>query len=109
MTIAEIPASRPIMRLIDLLGKKWVMRIIWEMNAGSCTFRELQDRCGGISPTVINGRMKDLIAAGLINKDNPSGYQLTQAGQELLELFGPLNQWAEQWAKDQKKVMRVTH
>lgn len=93
-------SSRPIMQLIDLLGRKWVMRILWEMNAGPCTFRQLQDRCGGISPTVINSRMKDLIAAKLIEKDSPSGYQLTKSGEELLKLFGPLNQWAEHWVKN---------
>jgi DNA-binding HxlR family transcriptional regulator len=91
--------SRPIMQLIDLLGKKWIMRILWEMNAGPCTFRELQGRCGGISPTVINSRMKDLVAADLIDKASPSGYQLTKSGEELLHLFGPLHQWAEQWVE----------
>jgi DNA-binding HxlR family transcriptional regulator len=92
-------APRPIMELIDLLGKKWVLRILWEMNTGPCTFRQLQDRCGGISPTVINGRMKDLMAANLVDKDSPSGYQLTDLGKELLLLFIPLNQWAQQWAE----------
>ena len=92
-------STRPIMQLIDLLGTKWIMRILWEMNAGPCTFRELQDRCGGISPTMINNRMKDLIAGNLVDKDSPNGYQLTELGQELLELFAPLNQWAEKWAE----------
>jgi DNA-binding HxlR family transcriptional regulator len=99
LPVAE-PASavRPIMQLIDLLGKKWILRILWEMNAGPCTFRELQDRCGGISPTVINSRMKELMAANLVDKDSPSGYQLTDLGGELLLLFVPLNQWSELWA-----------
>ena len=92
-------SSRPIMQLIDLLGTKWIMRILWEMNSGPCTFRELQDRCGGISPTMINNRMKDLIAENLVDKDSPSGYQLTALGKELVILFSPLNQWAEDWVK----------
>lgn len=103
MTMTKSGSSRPIMQLIDLLGKKWIMRILWEMNAGPCTFRELQDRCGGISPTVINSRLKDLMASNLIDKDNPSGYQLTGPGKELMNLFTPLNEWAEQWSDHSKK------
>lgn len=101
----EEKSSRPVMQLIDLLGTKWIMRILWEMNAGPCTFRELQQRCGGLSPTMINNRMKDLIEANLVNKDSPSGYQLTGLGAELVLLFEPLNHWAEQWVdkRDEKK------
>lgn len=101
----EEKSTRPIMQLIDLLGTKWIMRILWEMNTGPCTFRQLQERCGGISPTMINNRMKDLIVANLIDKDSPSGYQLTDLGKELVILFSPLNQWAEQWAvkRDENK------
>jgi DNA-binding HxlR family transcriptional regulator len=103
--VAESSSSRPIMQLIDLLGTKWIMRILWEMNSGPWTFRELQDRCGGISPTMINSRMKDLIAENLVDKDSPSGYKLTVLGKELVMLFSPLNQWAEEWVekRDNKK------
>ncbi len=104
---AGATSSRPIMQLIDLLGTKWMMRILWEMNSGPCTFRELQDRCGGISPTMINNRMKDLIAENLVDKDSPSGYQLTELGKELVLLFSPLNQWAEEWVE--KRVEKREH
>ncbi len=100
---AEVKSTRPIMQLIDLLGTKWIMRILWEMNVGPCTFRELQDRCGGISPTMINNRMKDLIESNLVDKDSPGGYQLTDSGKELVILFSPLNQWAEHWAKERNE------
>jgi DNA-binding HxlR family transcriptional regulator len=90
---------RPIMLLIDLLGRKWMMRIIWELNQEKCSFRNLQKRCGNISPTVLNNRMKELIAANIVTKARPNGYQLTDIGLELIELFQPLNSWVKKWEK----------
>jgi len=92
-------SQRPIMQLIDILGKKWVLRILWELKTSPCTFRELQSRCGDLSPTIINTRIKDLCAAHLIYKSPDSGYQLSQDGYELIELFYPLNDFANQWIK----------
>jgi len=92
-------SQRPIMQLIDILGKKWVLRILWELKASPCTFRELQSRCGDLSPTIINTRIKDLCAAHLIYKSPESGYNLSQDGYELIELFYPLNDFANRWIK----------
>ena len=91
--------QRPIVQLIDILGKKWVLRILWELKESSCTFRELQRRCGDLSPTIINTRIKDLCAAQLVNKSPESGYALTQLGDELIELFYPINDFANRWSE----------
>jgi len=90
-------SQRPIMQLIDILGKKWVLRILWELKASPCTFRELQSRCGDLSPTIINTRIKDLCETQLIYKSPESGYKLSQNGCELIELFYPLNDFANRW------------
>jgi len=92
-------SQRPIVQLIDILGKKWVLRILWELKESSCTFRELQSRCGDLSPTIINTRIKDLCAAQLVNKSPESGYALTQLGYELIELFYPINDFANRWVE----------
>ena len=96
MTSTKNP--RPIVQLIDILGTKWVLRILWELNKGPCSFRELQRRCGGLSPTMINTRIKDLCAAHLMIKSGDSGYMLTAHGNELIELFYPLNEFSERWS-----------
>jgi len=90
-------SQRPIVQLIDILGKKWVLRILWELQESPCTFRELQSRCGDLSPTIINTRIKDLCAAQLVYKSPESGYTLSQHGNELIELFYPLNEFANRW------------
>ena len=91
------PQKRPIVALIDILSKKWIMRMLWELKQGGCTFRQLQARCGDISPTTINLRLKDLQQANLVSRSNTEGYSLTETGHELIELFDPINEFAQKW------------
>jgi len=90
--------GRPIMVLLDLLGRRWVLRIVWELRAEPKRFRELQDLIGA-SPTIVNGRLAELREAKLVELDAESGYRLTALGKELLRLFLPLQAWSEKWAK----------
>ena len=90
--------GRPIMALLDLLGRRWVLRIVWEMREEPKRFRELQDSIGA-SPTTVNARLADLREARLVELDEATGYRLTSLGQELLKLFLPLHVWSEKWAK----------
>ena len=57
------------------------------------TFRALQ-AAADTNPTVLNQRVKELRAAGLVTRDE-SGYRLSQAGGELTALLLPLHAWAE--------------
>lgn len=90
--------GRPIMALLDLLGRRWALRIVWELRDRPCRFRELQDAIGA-SPTIINTRLAELREARLVALDAEAGYRLTALGDELLRLMLPLHQWAENWAK----------
>jgi DNA-binding HxlR family transcriptional regulator len=92
--------GRPIMVLLDLLGRRWVLRLVWELREGPRRFRELQELIGA-SPTIVNARLRDLREAKLVELDPASGYRLTALGQELLRLFLPLHVWSEKWAKGQ--------
>jgi DNA-binding HxlR family transcriptional regulator len=87
------------MALLDLLGRRWTLRILWELRPPtSVTFRELQSRSGDISSSVLTARLKDLSEAGLVDHDG--GYRLTARGVSLLELLGPLDTWARRWAHE---------
>jgi DNA-binding HxlR family transcriptional regulator len=85
------------MALLDLLGRRWSMRVIWELRERPLSFRALQAGCEGMSSSVLNERLRELREAG-IARAGEQGYELTEEGRELLELFGPLNAWAERWA-----------
>lgn len=88
----------PIMALFDLLGRSWAMGIIWHLNSGAGTFRNLQEYCENISPTILNTRIKELTAANLIER-GIEGYQLTNRGKELFNMLNPLGKWAKGWAR----------
>jgi DNA-binding HxlR family transcriptional regulator len=88
-------SGQPIMALLDLLGRRWAMRVIWELRDGPFTFRELQDRCGGVSSSVLSQRLAELREAGIAGEGNV----LTREGRRLLEAYEPLNTWAVRWAR----------
>ena len=90
-------SKRPIMQLLDLLGRRWTLRILWELRDGEpVTFRALRARCDEISPSVLNERLKELREARIVEADG--GYKLTKLGAELLGAFEPLNAYAKRWA-----------
>lgn len=90
--------GRPIMRLLDLLGRRWTLRIVWELREEPKRFRDLQDLIGA-SPTIVNTRLAELREAKLVELDESVGYRLTALGKELLQLFLPLHTWSDKWVK----------
>jgi len=91
--------GRPIMALLDLLGRRWSLRIMWELREGPLTSRALRTACDEASPTVVQARLTELRDAGLIELVQGDGYRLTGLGQELNETFLPLHRFAERWSK----------
>jgi DNA-binding HxlR family transcriptional regulator len=91
--------GRPIVVLMDLLGRRWALRVIWELRGKRLAFRALQDACGRLSPTVLNARLKELRENRLIDLEERDGYGLTPLGRQLLELLLPLGAWSERWAR----------
>lgn len=92
-------SGRPIMVLLDILGKRWTLRILWELNQSkSATFRDLRSRCEEVSPTLLNSRLKDLRALNLVSLES-DGYALTKEGKSLSQKLAPLDAWASEWAK----------
>ncbi len=96
-------SGRPIMALLDLLGQRWVLRILWELREEALTFRRLQEACDQVSPSVLNARLKALREADLLYTGE-DGYALTRQGRELLSNFLPLVSWADNWAQNLKPL-----
>jgi DNA-binding HxlR family transcriptional regulator len=90
-------SKRAINAAIRLLHERWVMRILWELRRGPMTFRELQQACGDLSPTVINARLKSLRKARLLAHEAHEGYRLCGSGVDLLVAMKPLMEWAVRW------------
>jgi len=92
-------SGRPIMALLDLLGRRWLLRVLWELRQEPLTFRALRARCDAVSPSVLNARLAELREVGMVALDPGAGYALTREGRALLEALAPLQGWAERWAR----------
>jgi DNA-binding HxlR family transcriptional regulator len=90
--------GRPIMALLDLLGRRWILRILWELRAEALGFRDLQARCEGMSPSVLSQRLRDLQEARIAAQDEAGAYSLTAGGKSLIDALLPLHAWAERWS-----------
>ncbi len=96
-------SGRPVMALLDLLGRRWTLRVIWELRSEPLLFRALQERCEGMSSSVLNERLRELRAADVVELGD-GGYRLSAEGRRLLEVFPPLYAWAERWAERSAQV-----
>jgi DNA-binding HxlR family transcriptional regulator len=92
---ARPKSRRPVLALLDLLGRRWALRIIWELREDALSSRLLAARCGGVSPTVLHKRLRELRAAHVVDLQQPSGYALSSEGAALVALLRPLEVWAE--------------
>ena len=87
-------SRRPVMLLLNALGKRWTLRIIWELRDGALTFRALRSACDDVSPTTLNARLEMLRELGVVEHQPGEGYALTRAGVELGGLLLSLQRWA---------------
>ena len=85
------------MVLLDLLGRRWALRVLWELRDGPLTFRELRERCDAMSPSVLNDRLSELRDAGIVV--HSGGYELTADGRELCKTLTEFDAWANRWAQ----------
>jgi len=86
------------MALFDLLGRRGTLRVLWELrDSAPQTFRALQASTGGMSPSVLNERLKELRDAQVVDPGE-GGYCLTESGQQLLVHLKGLSRWAMHWA-----------
>ena len=86
------------MAALDLMGRRWALRVLWELRTGPHTFRALRDACEDVSPAVLNTRLRELRDAGLV-EHGEGGYALTSIGDEVGDALTPLEAWSRKWAR----------
>jgi DNA-binding HxlR family transcriptional regulator len=85
--------------LLELLGRRWALRILWELRQEPASFQALQARCDAMSTSVLSQRLGELREAGLVEKDQAGGYRLTEPGTELLARLDGMDEWTQQWGR----------
>ena len=58
--------GRPLMAAMDLFGRRWALRVLWELRAGPLGARALLARCEGLSSSVLYQRLRELASSGII-------------------------------------------
>jgi len=86
------------MAALDLFGRRWALRILWELRDGPLGARAILARCVGMSPSVLYTRLRELSDADLIERSGDD-YTLTRLGQSLAQAIAPLDRWSERWAR----------
>jgi DNA-binding HxlR family transcriptional regulator len=92
----ESVTTRSLAELFDLLGRRWTLRILWELRDRTLSFNDLRRAVGGMSQSVLVTRLTDLFGAGLV-ADVPGGYRLTAHGRSLVQELDPMANWAARW------------
>jgi len=90
--------GRPLMAALDLLGRRWALRVLWELRDGPLGPRALLERCDGLSSSVLYDRLRELEEGRLVRRVD-DGWALTPLGTDLGEAIAPLDTWARRWAR----------
>lgn len=88
----------PVAKAAEVLGEKWTILILRELLYGTARFNEFQRAIHGISPTMLNKRLKELESQGLVTKTDHE-YHLTPAGEDLGPLVRQYAIWGMRWAR----------
>ena len=90
-------SPHPALGAIELLGQRWVLRVIWELEPGPLGFLELRRRMGNCSSSMLSERLQRLQHHRIIEKRADKSYELTVAGTELSDALQQLWDWSERW------------
>lgn len=88
----------PVARSLEVIGEKWSLLIVRDLLSGPARFTDLQRGLGAITPKWLTLRLRELEAAGIVQRDQEEGrrevwYALTPKGRELAPVVGALNTW----------------
>jgi DNA-binding HxlR family transcriptional regulator len=87
-------------RAADLLGRRWVLAIVYASHGGAIRFNEFKRTCEGIPPRTLAQRLQELERAGILERRvfdaRPPRveYRLTDAGRRLRALVRALDHCA---------------
>jgi DNA-binding HxlR family transcriptional regulator len=67
---------------------------------------DLQERCDGMSSSVLYQRLRELTEAGLTEQDEYGEFTLTTLGIDLVSALRPLDGWSKTWSTKTKAKAR---
>jgi DNA-binding HxlR family transcriptional regulator len=98
-SIDPAPTPPSLLALLELLGRRWALRILWELRQQPASFQSLQRRCDSMSTSVLSQRLRELRESQLVEKDGSSDYALTETGMRLLARLDGIDEWTQEWTR----------
>ena len=92
----------PIEGTLNLIGGKWKGSILWHLKDGPVRFNRLTRLLGGATRKIVNERLKEMEAQGLVRRRVLSArpiavtYEITDFGRSTLDILDQLQAWAEE-------------
>lgn len=90
---------------VELIGRRWAGAILWSLAQRPQYFAELTDSVPGMSDRLLSRRLRELEAAGLVERSVHEGtparvsYALTDKGLSLKPVLVRLREWARSWSE----------
>src|SRR3954454_11727847 len=88
------PPRPPITALLAPLGRRWMLRVLWELRDGPLPFRRLREACDEVSTSVLSQRLRALRAERLVAAAEDGAYGLTAYGGARGDQLLALSAWA---------------
>ena len=103
-------------RALDVVRTKSAMLVLREAFYGATRFDDFTAR-SGLSEPVVAARLRELVADGLLAKEEyrepgqraRQGYRLTEMGADLFPALAALMQWGERWLGEEGSGVRLEH
>jgi DNA-binding HxlR family transcriptional regulator len=102
-TVTRCTEPCAIERGMRILGGKWKGSILWHLKDGPVRFNALARQLGGASKKMIDQRLKEMEAMGLVERKVLStrpiavAYEITAFGRSTLGILDQLRRWSEQY------------
>ena len=94
----------PVAMAAEILCTRWTMVLVRELVAGSTRFNDLRRGVPRMSPTLLAQRLRELEAAGIVERRPVRGtqnvdYVMTEAGKDLFPVVEAFGLWGQKWVK----------
>jgi DNA-binding HxlR family transcriptional regulator len=103
-------ATCSVPQVLDLIGNKWAILIIYALSQGTKRYSELQRLIEGVSPKMLIQNLRKLEACQLVKRvvypvvPPQVDYSLTPLGETLIDPLAMLYVWSEAHAHELRKA-----
>jgi DNA-binding HxlR family transcriptional regulator len=103
----------PVAMAAEVLCTRWTMVLLRELVAGSTRFNDLRRGVPKMSPTLLSQRLKELEAAGIIERRKLKSekgvfeYHMTASGKDLGPVVEAMGFWGQKWVEARRSLKNL--